>query len=130
MQNDWQLGSVELVTADYLEFSAKSFDLEATLKRGKVQIARGVNDCFYTLVRWNTVVLFRVTKVRNSTYDKETEGNALDITEKLSFTCAPVGTFQEGKLTSGIVCFPMVGDRVFEVNSESHFSVELFDGSE
>lgn len=126
MQNDWQVGSVELVTTDYLEFSARASDLEATLKQGKVQIARGVNDFVYTLVRWNIIVLFRVTKVRNSAYEKETEGNALDLTEKLAFTCEPVGTLQEGKFTPGIVCFPMVGDRVYGVNAD--FLSNIFSG--
>ncbi|GEK28776.1 ATP-binding protein [Furfurilactobacillus siliginis] len=117
MQNDWQVGSVELVAADYIEFSARTSDIGATLRQGKVQIARGINDFVYTLVRWNVGVLFRVSKVRNSAFDRETEDNSLDIPEKLSFTCEPVGTLKEGKFTPGIVSFPMVGDRVYGVNS-------------
>lgn len=117
MENKWQVGSVEVVAADYLDFSARASDLEATLREGRIQIARGVNDFVYTLVRWNTIVLYRIIKVRNSAYDKDVEGNSMDIAEKLLFTCEPVGTLQDGNFTPGIIYFPMVGDRVYGVNS-------------
>lgn len=126
MENEWRVGAIELVTANYLEFSARESDLASSLHLGELQSAHGVNDFVYTTVQWNATDLYRVVKVRNSAYDKVSDANSIGAVEKLLFTCEPVGTIVDGHFMSGIQSFPMVGDTVYGVSNS--FLKRIFSG--
>lgn len=114
--NERSIGIAELITASYLEFSVRINDIQDRLNNGTLQSIRGINDFVYSKAAWNILVLFRVTKVRNQTYDGTASPNSLESADKMIFTAEPMGSLVDSKFKSGASYFPMVGTPIYSAD--------------
>lgn len=115
-ENERQLGTIEFVNQQIIEFSASFSDLETKIYNGRFQFVRGINDFIYIRVNWNTLVLYRIIRARNNTFDKNISGNSLGENDKVIFSAEPVGTLVNDKFKSGTLTYPMVGNTVFAMD--------------
>ncbi|MDR0298700.1 MAG: ATP-binding protein [Streptococcaceae bacterium] len=113
-----EIGIVEQVSFQSVEFSSKSSDLNTVLNEGSLWKIRGVNDFVYIKVDYQTLLLLTITKVRNRGYDNEDEiGLQEKIQKNLSFSATIIGTLKGGEFISGTSIFPQVGATIYATSS-------------
>ena len=116
MTNEWPVGTVEFVANNYIEFTATGSDLETRLTEGNLQSIRGINDFVYCKARWDTIVLYRITRARRAGYEKNVDTGYVDTRESVIFSAEPMGVLQNSKFIAGSSFFPMIGDTIFEMS--------------
>lgn len=113
MKNEWKIGIVETAGDGLITFSSEKSDIVDTIQDGNILKIYGVNDFVYTKLDIDMLLLLKIVKVKNRTYDQNASPNEYLEVQKVDFIAEPMGTLCDNEFLSGASRFPMVGESVF-----------------